>query len=179
MKCFSRLKIAYDFKKESLAADEHIRTFILDVNKKFKQVTNIELSEDEIDDTMSTYIDFIEPAIVKSESHVNSLMNEETLVEILGEDIPNDCDTLETLQDGDEIEDRLNEEVFVNEFETGEEEVVEEEDEILEGYTVEQIESEDIESQDAVTIGVLDEDLFEEEHLDDPVRFLRDSTKIL
>lgn len=41
-KCYGRLRIAYDFKKQTEESDKHIRSFIQDVNNKFKQVTKIE-----------------------------------------------------------------------------------------------------------------------------------------
>lgn len=38
-KCLARLRVAYEFKKQAEASDQHIRGFIQDVNKKFQQVT--------------------------------------------------------------------------------------------------------------------------------------------
>lgn len=49
-KCLARLRVAYDFKKQAEASDEHLRTFISDVNQKFQQVTQVETKAELIDD---------------------------------------------------------------------------------------------------------------------------------
>lgn len=51
-KCVNRLRIAYDFKKQAEASEKHLRRFILDVNKKFQQVTKLDGSnlKEEIDE---------------------------------------------------------------------------------------------------------------------------------
>lgn len=38
-KCLARLQIAYDFKKDAIASNQHLRSFISNVNKQFQQVT--------------------------------------------------------------------------------------------------------------------------------------------
>lgn len=38
-KCVARLRVAYEFKKQAESSDRHLRSFISDVNRKFKQVT--------------------------------------------------------------------------------------------------------------------------------------------
>lgn len=39
MKCVARLKVAYEFKRQSESSDQHLRSFILEVNSRFSKVT--------------------------------------------------------------------------------------------------------------------------------------------
>lgn len=51
-KCTAKLRLAYDFKKQTEKSDKHLRSFILDVNKKFQLVTKTD-EQNDIDDELS------------------------------------------------------------------------------------------------------------------------------
>lgn len=55
-KCYGRMRVAYEFKKHAEDSDKHLRSFIQDVNNKFKQVTKRDSNnEAEIEDEMRLY----------------------------------------------------------------------------------------------------------------------------
>lgn len=55
-KCYGRMRIAGEFKKQAEDSDKHLRSFIQDVNNKFKQVTKRDSkNEEEIDDDLRIY----------------------------------------------------------------------------------------------------------------------------
>lgn len=104
-KCLKRLQIAYDFKKEAIATNRHLRSFISKVNKQFQQVTstnNIKTkkepqkddaneSYDELEEDMQELleeehdgIDYKEIDGDSSDEHKKTI-DRDQLVEILGD----------------------------------------------------------------------------------------------
>lgn len=103
-RCLARLQIAYDFKKEAISSNRELRSFISDVNNKFKQVTSSSVSAkvskkrprkessqegesyDELDDDMQDLIADEYRDIDGDLSDGNSkAIDREQLVEILGD----------------------------------------------------------------------------------------------
>lgn len=145
-KCLARLHIAYDFRKDAVAANRELRSFISNVNKQFQQVTanntvdckskmrtrkdgNSE-SYDELEEDMQALIDDAQDIQFKFDADLSDdtkkTIDREELVEILGE---NDGITIRKTRSGRTIavqEDTLDEppesmEVFLvdEEVETG------------------------------------------------------------
>lgn len=106
-KCLARLQIAYDFKKDAIASNRDLRSFISNVNKQFQQVTcsnsminkskkrprKDEESEeyDELEDDMQALIEDEQETVEYKEIDVDltddakKTIDREQLVEILGE----------------------------------------------------------------------------------------------
>lgn len=127
-RCLARLQIAYDFKKEAISSNRELRSFISDVNNKFKQVTSSSVSSkvskkrprkessqegesyDELDDDMQDLIaDEYRDIDGDLSDGNNKAIDREQLVEILGDNssatdkkprvIPTVKETLITIDD--------------------------------------------------------------------------------
>lgn len=105
-KCLARLQIAYEFKRDAIASIHHLRSFILDVNKQFQQVTGTNaipsksVKRKQKDDDSESYDELEEDiqALVYEEREIElkefdaepsddakKTIDREKLVEILGE----------------------------------------------------------------------------------------------
>lgn len=148
-KCLARLQIAYDFKKDAVASNQHLRSFISNVNKQFQQVTasNTILNKfkrrtqkdgesesfDELEEDIQALIeDEQEYKLVDtdlSDDTKKSTIDREQLVEILGD---NNAITIRKTRSGRTI--AIQEETFDEPQETMEVFLVEEGSEIEPTY---------------------------------------------
>lgn len=148
-KCLARLQIAYDFKKDAVASNQHLRSFISNVNKQFQQVTasNTILNKfkrrtqkdgesesfDELEEDIQALIeDEQEYKLVDtdlSDDTKKSTIDREQLVEILGD---NNAITIRKTRSGRTI--AIQEEKFDEPQETMEVFLVEEGSEIEPTY---------------------------------------------
>lgn len=111
-RCLARLQIAYDFKKEAISSNRELRSFISDVNNKFKQVTSSssggggsgskvskkrvrkesdrqpagnESYDDELDDDILIQDLIADEYRELDEDEINKAIDRDRLVEILGD----------------------------------------------------------------------------------------------
>lgn len=118
-KCLARLQIAYEFKKDAIASNHHIRSFISDVNKQFQQVTGTNsipsksVKRKPKDDDRESYDELEEDiqALIYEEREIElkefdaepsddakKTIDREKLVEILGENNANSIQKTHTSQ---------------------------------------------------------------------------------
>lgn len=168
-KCHTRLRIAYDFKKQAEESEHHLRTFILDVNQKFQQVTGAGPKKEIIDDELQIDADLM---VYDEIGDACEIMNDQSLSNPIDEldqtivNTENDNDAENPLPDDDTTDDNYGEGPEQMEV------MIMNEDEIdATGYTVENLEDYG-HNEDSMNRELNDaEQLFEEEeHLDDAVR---------
>lgn len=74
-KCLARLRIAYDFKKQTEESDHHLRTFISDVNQKFKQVTGVDTKKEVVDDELTIDAELLVYEEIGDECQITSVQS--------------------------------------------------------------------------------------------------------
>lgn len=184
--CHTRMRIAYSFKKKAEESDKHLRSFILDVNRKFQQVTKLdnaspadplknEIDEtdmvadayDDIDNdmqlmvyTMDNVDDEHQP---KGDLNISeTALNNQSLVDILEQNVntPNTIENESLLEDHIADENNTEMEVLI---------INEEDGDTTSGYIVENVGGdEEFDGTDGQTADEADDAIFEdEEHLDD------------
>lgn len=174
-KCYGRLRVSYDFRKQTTASDKHLRTFIQDVNKKFQQVTNV--TDDCLDEVFEENNIYLESDLKDSDEKTieqhDLIVDETNLINILN--IKNEkCNSMAnyTTEEVEQIiEDERDGELGGHEVlisDLGEEELIEgciEDEEGNDGN-----DSQYDEHVDDADNSMQNEQMYEEEHLDDQVR---------
>lgn len=174
-KCFARLRIAYDFKKQVEDSDHHLRTFISDVNQKFQQVTGIpkkEITDDELqmDAELLVYDDDIGDGceIINDQSLNNTIHGLDQAIVAANDNEVGPILPDEDTTDGNYGEGPEQMEVLI----------INEDDVDVSSYTVEKLDDDEEQpmyghNEDSLNRELNDaEQLFEEEeHLDDTVSF--------
>lgn len=172
-KCYARLRMAYDFKKQVHESDHHLRTFISDVNQKFQQVTGVGPKKEVIDDEL--HIDS-ELLVFDEIGDGCEIINDESLnnpIDIL------DHQTINTANDNDDIlpDEDTTDLNYGDEPEQMEVLIINEDGADMSAYTVEKLDDEDEQPSYGHNDDSLNEELNdaeqmfeEEEHLDDTVR---------
>lgn len=174
----ARLQIAYDFKREAIASNRELRSFISNVNKQFQQVTSstsVKLKQktlkvggsesyDELDEDMQELLEDEQDVDKESESDLSDenkkTMDRDQLVEILGDNNgitilkPGEPQILTTIQEDVNEEAPVSMEVFL----------VEENSEVESGYILDEYDQNDGEFITDDT----DEQYLEEDDNEDP-----------
>lgn len=172
-KCLTRLRIAYDFKKQTEESDHHLRTFISDVNQKFQQVTGVDPKKEVVDDELANDAELLVYEEICDDSQITSVQSPNNRIDALDDPIgaENDIDIDGTniMADDDMIDDNYGDgpeqmEVLIINEDDGTD------------YTVEKLDDDDEQplygqNEDSLNSELNDaEQLFEEEeHLDDTV----------
>lgn len=145
--CVRRLKLAFEFRKQSESSAAHLRTFISKVNKQFTQVTTVKDNDNDDEIDMEEYLfdgEFGDQLQDESNDHQTTSKLKELDVEL-------DADNVGKIK-AENVEHETIEEVI---FENNEEEFADSNNSNEEVEQVEEV--------------VMDTDVYEEEHLLDEV----------
>lgn len=144
--CVRRLKLAFEFRKQSESSAAHLRTFISKVNKQFTQVTTVKDNDNDDEIDMEEYLfdgEFGDQSHDESNDHQTISKLKELDVEL--------ADNVGKIK-AENVEHETIEEVI---FENNEEEIADSNNSNEEVEQVEEV--------------VMDTDVYEEEHLLDEV----------
>lgn len=78
--------MAYDFKKQTEKSDKHLRSFILDVNKKFQLVTKND-GEPDIDEELNELIDYENESVNEENAKIKPIKTDENNYSVEVEDL--------------------------------------------------------------------------------------------